>query len=62
MKLITTFPLEDYEISTFRPQMPPEASAARQSYYDQAEPQFGLGACPQLENGLTLNMHRHTYA
>lgn len=45
MKLITTVPLEHYEFATFGSRMPPEASEARQSYYDQAEPQFGLGAC-----------------
>jgi DNA-binding transcriptional ArsR family regulator len=38
MKLITTFPLGHYEFSAFGPRTPPEASAARQSYYDQAEP------------------------
>jgi hypothetical protein len=41
-------PLGHYEFSAFDPRMPPEASAGRQSYYDQAEPQFGLGAGPQL--------------
>ena len=37
-KLITTFPLERYEISTFGPRMPPEAATARRIHCDQAEP------------------------
>lgn len=34
MKLITTFPLEHYDIPTFEPRAPPQASGARQSCYD----------------------------
>jgi len=34
MKLITTFPLERYDIPAVGLQVPPEASEARQSYYD----------------------------
>lgn len=57
MKLITTCPLVHYEFTAVGPQIPSEALAARQSYYDshydQAEPALGLGTSPQLQNGLT---------
>jgi hypothetical protein len=34
MKLITTLPLERYDIPTFGPRMSPRALEARQSHYD----------------------------
>lgn len=37
MKLITTFPLERYDIPAFGPRVRPETSEARQSYYDRLQ-------------------------
>lgn len=37
MKLITTSPLERYDILTFGLRVPPRAAEARQSYYDRLQ-------------------------